>query len=141
MSGGKELPSHELPDGWEELVAVSRNASSHAYAPYSSYLVGACVLSSDGQLVGGCNIENASYGLTVCAGRVAAGSAVASGQRDLVSICISATGIVTPCGARLQDQFEFNPDMLVILDDVQRTDEIRPTCVLLRDLLPGAFSL
>jgi cytidine deaminase len=103
------------------LMAAARAAALGAYAPYSSFPVGAALLCSDGSVVTGCNVENASYGLTVCAERVAIFTAVASGHREFLAVAVTAPRVdtVTPCGACRQVLNEFKPagqDLVVILD-------------------------
>lgn len=91
-------------------------------------------------IVSGCNVENASYGLTICAERVAVCSAIAAGCRQLTTICISLTGVAVPCGACRQFLMEFNPDFRILLDDLG-TPDVDPELVMLRELLPRAFRL
>ncbi|MCA9035657.1 MAG: cytidine deaminase [Planctomycetaceae bacterium] len=152
----------KLPENWVMLREASRQARLHAYAPYSGYQVGAAVLTDTGRIFAGCNVENASYGLTICAERVAIGNAVAAcgvmnsarsgkdaqeNRPQITAICISLTGIAVPCGACRQVLHEFNPQMLVLLDNLQvSTDETgdaedSPQVVALEELLPRAFSL
>lgn len=130
-----------LPTGWEKLVAASRGVREVAYAPYSRYAVGAAVQVSSGEIFTGCNVENASYGLTICAERSAACAAVAAGKKQLQVVCISLTGEPVPCGSCRQFLFEFNPDMLLLLDNLDAPPETPPECVLLSDLLPRGFRL
>ncbi|MEQ9406910.1 MAG: cytidine deaminase [Fuerstiella sp.] len=130
-----------LPAQWPALVAASRTARQLAYAPYSRYQVGAAALGSDGTIFTGCNVENASYGLTICAERVAVCTAVAAGQQALKAVCISLSGVPVPCGACRQFLFEFNPDMAILLDNLQGEPEQPPECILLSDLLPRGFRL
>jgi cytidine deaminase len=126
----------------DDLVQAARAARASAYAPYSRYRVGAAVLTASGRIFSGCNIENASYGLTVCAERVAVWSAVAAGEHTVVAVAVATHNGATPCGACRQVLAEFAPagnspedDMLVIvaLRQGQRT------LWLFRDLLPNAF--
>ncbi len=128
-----------LPDDWKRLVGNSRAARSRAWAPYSRFQVGAAIRNADGRLFTGCNVENASYGLTICAERVAMSSAVAAGATEPAVICVSLTGQPTPCGSCRQFLNEFNPNLLFLLDDCKSTDP--PTCVTLGELLPRAFRL
>ena len=130
-----------LPGGWRALVAASRTARNSAYAPYSKYAVGAAVLTDDGQIFGGCNVENASYGLTVCAERVAVCAAVAAGFQKFAAVCVSLTGTPVPCGSCRQFLNEFNPQMIILLDDLNQPTDGPPECVSLSDLLPRAFRL
>ena len=107
----------EVPDGVDvdALVAEAWKARDGSYAPYSSFRVGAAVLAG-GRIFRGANVENASYSVAICAERVAASQAIASGARDLraVAVTSSAPGPATPCGVCRQFLFEFNPQMLVI---------------------------
>jgi cytidine deaminase len=121
------------------LLQAAREAAERAYAPYSAFPVGAAALTADGQVVTGCNVENASYGLTVCAERVATFAAVAAGHRELRAVAVFAPKVrgVTPCGACRQVLNEFKPaggDLLVILEGDQG-----PEIVPLSDLLPRSF--
>lgn len=121
----------------EELVRMAREAVERAYAPYSRFRVGAVLLCMDDSTVfTGCNVENASYGLTMCAERVAVGAALAAGRRDLESIAIYADGpeLPTPCGACRQVLAEFNPDMAVIVSNGNCSRTFR-----LSELLPHSF--
>ncbi len=126
---------------WRELQTAARAARGNAWAPYSRYQVGAAVLASDGRIFVGCNVENASYGLTICAERVAICTAIAQGCASFSAICVSLTGIPVPCGACRQFLVEFNPEMLVLLDDVDHTVDMPPELVQLSALLPRAFRL
>lgn len=97
------------------LMAEARAAMARAYAPYSRFHVGAAV-STDRGVFTGANVENASYGLSICAERVAASSAVAAGARriDAVAVTSSAKGSASPCGACRQFLYEFGPEMTVV---------------------------
>jgi cytidine deaminase len=125
----------------DELAHMARTASTRAYAPYSHYPVGAAALSASGKIYTGCNIENASYGLTVCAERVAVWAAVAAGEREIVAVAVSTPNGATPCGACRQVLAEFGPagkgaerEMLVIMV-TSKGNQIMP----LSELLPHAF--
>ena len=91
------------------MIAAARDARENAYAPYSGFKVGAAVLGESGKICMGCNVENASYGLTVCAERVAIQKAVSEGERHIRAIAIAAGEheIARPCGACLQVMREF----------------------------------
>lgn len=120
-----------------ELIAAAKAAREKAYVPYSRFPVGAALLTSDGQLYSGCNIENASFGLTNCAERTAVFKMVSEGHHQFKAIAIVADteGPVSPCGACRQVLTEFGPDAVVYLTnlkgDVQRTT--------VAELLPGFF--
>lgn len=121
------------------LLTAARGAAAGAYAPYSAFPVGAAVLTADGTVVTGCNIENASYGLTVCGERVAIWTAVAAGHRTLraVAVVTPAGPGATPCGACRQVLNEFAPigdDPVVILETERGAEQVP-----LSTLLPRAF--
>ena len=97
------------------LVAAALEARRQAYAPYSKFAVGAALLTSTGRIFPGCNVENTSYGLTICAERTAACSAVAAGEREFTAIAVALSGGGTPCGACRQFLAEFNPALPVFL--------------------------
>jgi cytidine deaminase len=98
------------------LLDAARAALERAYAPYSGFRVGAAVL-ADGDFFAGCNVENASYGLTICAERVAVFAAVAAGRRRIAAVAVvsEAPAPTAPCGACRQVLYEFGPDMTVLL--------------------------
>lgn len=102
----------------EELVKKAVEARGRAYAPYSGFAVGAALLAKDGQIFVGGNIENASYGLTVCAERVALFKAISEGVREFVALAVACgNGPCAPCGACRQVLYEFAPDLLLIMAD------------------------
>lgn len=103
---------------FEELIERASAARSAAYVPYSGFAVGAALLTASGEIYSACNVENASYGLTLCAERNAVACAVADGQRDFIAIAVVSDRGVTPCGACRQVLAEFAPDMTVIVADV-----------------------
>jgi cytidine deaminase len=101
----------------QELVAAALEARSHAYAPYSHYQVGAAVLTRDGSVIVGCNVENAAYPATICAERVALTAAVAQGKRDFAAIAVATANGGTPCGTCRQVMAELGPEMAVYISD------------------------
>lgn len=106
------------PEMEAELVRRAVEARGRAYAPYSGFAVGAALLAQDGRIFSGCNVENASYGLTVCAERVALFKAVSEGAREFVALAVACgKGPCAPCGACRQVLYEFAPDLLVIMAD------------------------
>lgn len=120
-----------------ELVRRAKDVMRNAYAPYSKFHVGAAIEADDGSIHVGCNVENASYGLTICAERMAVGAAVAAGKRTLRRIAV-ASGIeppATPCGACRQLLAEFGLQLEIIA--AGPSTERRWT---LQDLLPEAFT-
>ena len=100
----------------DALVEESRDARTRAYAPYSNFFVGAALVTGDGRHFSGANVENASYGLSICAERVAATTAVAAGARriEAVAVTSSAPDPTPPCGACRQFLYEFNAEMTVV---------------------------
>lgn len=122
---------------WRELIGLASRAMSYSYAPYSGFRVGSALLTLDGDVILGSNIENASYGLSICAERVAVFKAVSSGRRRFSAIAIVSDGInpLYPCGACRQVLLEFSPDISVIVRSRRGYPLRRP----LRGLLPLAF--
>ena len=102
---------------WEPLIEAAWSARERSYSPYSGFAVGAALLASDGSIHVGCNVENRSYGLTVCAERTAVCSAVAAGQRDFEAIVVVADADppARPCGLCLDTLAEFDPDLPILL--------------------------
>jgi cytidine deaminase len=123
-----------------ELKRHARDAAAQAYAPYSRFRVGAAVLTDDGRIFAGCNVENASYGLSVCAERNAIYQAIAQGARALVAIVVYApTPTPTPpCGACRQVMREFAADVTVVCFNDDNNADRR---FALDELLPMAFTL
>jgi cytidine deaminase len=118
------------------LVAVAVAAKAAAYAPYSNFRVGAAIETADGRVFTGCNVENASYGLTMCAERVAVGAAVAAGATKFVRVVV-ATDMdppSPPCGACRQVLYEFGTEALVESVGPNGNRQWR-----LSELLPAAF--
>lgn len=124
---------------WNLLAEAARDARLHAYAPYSSFFVGAAILGGNGRIYAGCNVENASYGLAVCAERAAICAMVADGERQVHAIAIVTEGSVPspPCGMCRQVLAEFAEDVPVQLISV--TPGVMPRTTSLAKLLPEAF--
>ena len=125
----------------DELVRISKRAMERAYAPYSNFKVGAAVLGASGRVYSGCNVENASYGLSVCAERTAIFKAVSEGEQEIRAIAISSSSgkPAFPCGACRQVMAEFAPsgeNMQVYLVSDQGVETHT-----LADLLPHEFRL
>lgn len=126
---------------YKNLMDKAIEASKNSYSPYSNFAVGACVLTENDKMYSGCNFENSSYGLTICAERNAVGSAIADGERRIKAIAIYSPNLELchPCGACRQVLYEFRPtncDMDVVL---KRGEEL--VVIKLEKLLPGGFNL
>lgn len=122
----------------EELLQAAAEARKNAYAPYSRFPVGAALLATSGKIYRGCNIENISYGLTVCAERVALWKAVSEGERDFLALAVVGGDLPVcfPCGACRQVMIEFAPDLEIITGQPGKSLILRQ----LKDLLPDAFN-
>ncbi|CAN5640049.1 cytidine deaminase [soil metagenome] len=122
----------------EALLARATDVRTRAYAPYSNFLVGAALLTEDGTVFEGCNVENAAYPATICAERAALVSAVAAGHRRFSALAVigSGDGPTTPCGICRQVLFEFAPNLVVHAAGV---DGATKTFALAADLLPDGF--
>jgi cytidine deaminase len=120
-----------------DLINFAREAMANSYSPYSRFPVGAAIESADGSVFTGCNIENASFGATLCAEAVALSSAVAGGKREFLRIAIISDGVnyTLPCGACRQMLSEFSPELEVL---AVRADG-RYVSYKLNSLLPSPF--
>jgi cytidine deaminase len=124
---------------FRKLIAAAKAAQRRAHAPYSKFRVGAALLTKSGKIYAGCNVENASYGLTICAERVALTKAVSEGHREFTAIAVVApSAALSPCGACRQVLAEFG-EMVVVCADSRHLRNVRPH--LLSELLPQAFKL
>lgn len=123
----------------ERLIAAAVDARQRAYARYSRFQVGAAILTVEGSIVTGANVENASYGLTICAERVAVHTAVAAGKRDFRALAVATAGGLTPCGACRQVLSEFCDDLVILLVDTERQNAVTEARV--AQLLPNCFRL
>lgn len=125
---------------YKDLLEKAQEASKNAYAPYSKFPVGACVLCSSGKIYTGCNVENASYGLTICAERNAIFHAVACGEKEIDAIAIYSPKMKKcfPCGACRQVISEFQKKQKI---DVILEKDTGFVVYKLSDLLPESFSL
>ena len=122
----------------EELLSAAVQATERSYAPYSKFQVGAALLGKNDVIYRGVNVENASYGLTICAERSAIFGAISDGQRQFELIAIASPGGVAPCGACRQVLHEFAPDIKILLVDTSGEKQV--TELSLNMLLPHAFS-
>jgi cytidine deaminase len=118
------------------LIAKAMEAREKAHAPYSHFTVGAALLAKSGRVYTGCNVENASYGLSICAERAAVFKAVSEGERDFEAIAVVTEKGVTPCGACRQVLMEFGEDIQVIVADEAGGYQVFG----LPELLPEAFT-
>ena len=100
---------------YQRLIEAAKAARERAHAPYSGFAVGAAILCADGTVVSGCNVENLSFGLTMCAERVAVGTAIAMGKRTFrcIAIVSDSDEVLSPCGACRQVLAEFDPGLTV----------------------------
>lgn len=123
----------------DTLIQEASSAQKQAYAPYSRFPVGAAVYTTNGKIFSGANIENVTYGLTVCAERNAIMQAVLSGEKNIIAVAIvsSSSPPATPCGMCLQVLAEFTKDCEIILTNIQG-EQKRMT---LSQLLPFRFAL
>lgn len=121
----------------ERLIQAALDVRSNAYAPYSRFAVGAALLCDSGEIVEGCNVENGSYGLTVCAERAAVLGAVSRGVRRFSAMAVATEGGASPCGACRQVLAEFCDDLPVLLVDAGEPGSVRETS--LNALLPNRF--
>ena len=123
----------------ESLICAAKQAAKYAYAPYSKFRVGAAALTKSGKVFAGCNVENASCGLTICAERAAIFAAIAAGEREFERIVIFAPtqSFTGPCGACRQVMAEFASDLEVVLVNKQG----KSRSYSLKKLLPSQFKL
>ena len=120
-----------------QLVSAAREVRERAYAPFSNFRVGAAVETADGKIYSGCNIESASYGLTVCAERVAIWKAISEGEKNLtrIAVVVDTEELTPPCGVCRQIIWEFCGDVPVTLANLHGKTET----VQMKELLPRAF--
>ena len=132
------MPKNQLSNKErKQLLAAARRVMRHAYAPYSHFRVGAALLTTKGELFVGCNVENASYGITICAERTAIFSAVAhSGRLEIRAMAVvNDQGMAgSPCGACRQAIYEFGPEAVVVFPTESGWKEAS-----IRQLLPEGF--
>ena len=122
---------------YDPLISAAKSARENAYAAYSNFRVGAGLRATSGRIFGGCNVENATYGLTVCAERVAIFKAISEGERgfDAIAVVTDSDSLTSPCGACRQLIWEFCGDIPVILANLKGKVEIIP----MKELFPKPF--
>ena len=128
----KALPDDVIP----VLLEVAANARKLSHSPYSRYKVGAALLAGSGNVYAGCNVENASYGLSICAERTAYVKAVSEGESEFLAIAVVTDNGGSPCGACRQFMAEFGLDTIVVLSD-KKGNYLLST---VGELLPDAFT-
>lgn len=121
----------------EELIEAATRVRENAYAPFSDFRVGSALETEDGEIIAGCNVESASYGLTVCAERVAIWKAISMGKRKIKHIAVVADTeeLTPPCGVCRQIIWEFGGDIPVVMANLKGKVET----VQMKELLPRAF--
>jgi cytidine deaminase len=122
---------------FDHLLAAAKQARESAHAPYSNFRVGAAVRATSGRIFGGCNVENATYGLTICAERIAIFKAISEGERgfDAIAVVTDSSTLTPPCGACRQIIWEFCGDIPVICSNLAGKMETTQ----MRDLFPKPF--
>lgn len=122
---------------YEALITAATQARENAHAAYSNFRVGAALRATSGRIFGGCNVENATYGLTVCAERVAILKAISEGERgfDAIAVVADTDSLTAPCGACRQLIWEFCGDVPVILANLKGKTEV----IAMHDLFPKPF--
>jgi cytidine deaminase len=131
------VPGGDGVSGYEILISAARQARENAHAPYSNFRVGAALRATSGRIFAGCNVENATYGLTVCAERVAIFKAISEGERgfDAISVVTDSDTLTPPCGACRQLIWEFCGDVPVFMTNLKGKTEV----IQMRELFPRPF--
>ncbi len=124
------------PNPFSQLVDMAVQARHMAYAPYSRFAVGAALRTASGRVYTGCNVENASYGLSICAERVAVFNAVREGESQFEALAVVSENMAAPCGACRQVLAEFGLTTTIIMADLDDNCQV----LTLADLLPRAFT-
>jgi len=119
------------------LLGIATEARKNSYSPYSKFSVGAAVLTKDGKIYTGCNVENAAYGLTICAETVAVAKAVSEGSKDITAVAVVAdtADVCRPCGSCRQFILEFGDEILIIMGNLKGDMETKN----IKELVPFAF--
>jgi len=124
----------------EKLIEIAREAAKASYSPYSKFPVGAALLASDGRVFTGCNVENASYGASCCAERVALNKAVSEGSREFLALAVTAKGGIPPCGICRQALLEFcGPSLPIFCGGLKGPDRDKVKKYTLGRLAPEPF--
>lgn len=125
-------------DTWERLLQAALEVQQRAYAPYSEFPVGAALLCSNGEIVAGCNVENATIGATVCAERTAVGNAICQGERQFEALCVvcNISPPAAPCGICRQVLAEFGEELPIMMANREGERDF----TVLKELLPRAFT-
>ena len=125
-----------MPD-YEPLIAAAKHARENAHANFSKFKVGAALRATTGKIYGGCNVENATYGLTICAERVAIFKAISEGERkfDAIAVVTDTETLTPPCGACRQLIWEFCGDVPVVMSNLQGKVEV----IRMSQLFPKPF--
>lgn len=121
----------------QELITAAIEVRKNAYAVYSNFLVGCALQTAEGNVYTGCNVENSSYGLSICAERNAIGKLIAAGERHIERIVVAASPLASPCGACRQFIVEFGADIEVISVNAEHPAEIHRWTI--GELLPQYF--
>lgn len=131
------MAQKSLSSQYKKLISSAQNAKRHSYSPYSNFPVGAALLTTRGRIYTGCNIENSSYGLTICAERTAMFKAASEGERKFRAIAIVADSknFTPPCGACRQVLIELAPNIDCVMNNGQNKQRV----LKLKDLLPHPF--
>lgn len=121
----------------KDFIEIAKESCKTSYSPYSKIKVGAALVSENGEIFEGCNIENASYGLSMCAERIALFKAVSKGQKKFIKIAVaSSSQVASPCGACRQALSEFSPEMEVVWEENGKIISKK-----LNELLPNSFKI
>ena len=121
-----------------QLLEIAIEARKNSYSPYSKFPVGAAVLTKDGKVYTGCNVENAAYGITLCAETVAVAKAVSEGSRNIAAVAVAADteGVCRPCGSCRQFILEFGDEIVIIMGNLKGNRETKN----IKELIPFSFS-
>ena len=124
---------------YQEMLDIAKEVSKNAYAPFSKFVVGACILTTGGKYYSGCNVENSSYGLTICAERCAIFKAISDGEKEIQAVAIYSpnTDACYPCGACRQVIYEFAVEGAQIITEKDGAIKVD----FINDLLPHGFKM